>query len=65
MDILSVNMLLRNLLLQIEFSISFLPPIIVIVLEAGLYSMSRAVDVPVCINVHNMLGIKCLQRSNA
>lgn len=61
----SVNMLWNNLLLQIEFSMSFLPPIILILLEADLDSMSRIVDVSLCINVHNMLGVKCLQRSNA
>lgn len=65
MDILSINMLLSNLLLQTAFSISFLPPIILIVLEADLGNMSRIVDVPVCINVHNTLGVNCLQRSSA
>lgn len=34
MDILSVNMLLSNILIQTEFSISSLPPIIFIILEA-------------------------------
>lgn len=67
-DVLSVNMLLSHLLVQTKLSISLCLQLYSLFWKYNPQtwcSMSRIVNVPICVTVHNILGVKYLQRANA